>query len=148
MIGSGSGVGWRFTWGSGSSSDVGSSFGLLIAGSAVDSCGAEKEPVSIQVSWPEGFLTGLLKNQMSPPMRRRWIVATTMNALRKRGSDDLITAFYGWGAAPCASGRVMTPTLEMPALWRRSITRMKFWTGSSLWGRTTTARPGWSLRSS
>ena len=45
-------------------------FPFSTSGTEVDSCGMEKEPVSIQVSCPEGFLTGRLKNQTSPPMSR------------------------------------------------------------------------------
>ena len=91
----GSGVG--FSWGLFSRRGIGdgcdliwrgssSSKGDLITGADVVSWGEENEPVSIQVSWPEGFLIGLLKNQRSPPITVTWIRATTMRALRKRGS--------------------------------------------------------------
>jgi hypothetical protein len=45
-----------------------------------------KEPVSIHVSWPEGFFTGLLNHQIRPAMSRTWIVATMTKARLKRGS--------------------------------------------------------------
>lgn len=44
------------------------------------------DPVSIQVSWPEGFFTGLLNHQIRPAMSRTWIVATMTKARLKRGS--------------------------------------------------------------
>ena len=70
-----------------------------ITGSVALSWGAGKDPVSIQVSWPEGFFTGRFKNQTSPPISSTWIAATTMSALRKRGSDELI-AIYFLGEVP------------------------------------------------
>lgn len=56
----------------------------------MDSWGREKEPVSIQVSWPEGFLIGRLKNQSSPAINRIWINPTIMTARLKRGSRELM----------------------------------------------------------
>ena len=44
------------------------------------------DPVSIQVSWPEGFFTGLLNHQIRPAMSRTWSVATMTKARLKRGS--------------------------------------------------------------
>jgi hypothetical protein len=57
-----------------------------ITGSAVDCAAWAKDPVSIQVSWPEGFFTGLLNHQIRPAMSRTWIVATMTKARLKRGS--------------------------------------------------------------
>jgi hypothetical protein len=105
------GVGWSFFPGVGNGSSFSSGWDLM-NGVAVVSFGTENEPVSIQVSWPEGFLMGLLKNQRSPPITATWIRATTMSALRKRGSCALMVD-YCFG--PWSSGRVITPTLEMPA---------------------------------
>ena len=60
-------------------------FGVM-TGSLSFSSGWTKDPVSIQVSWPEGFFTGLLNHQIKPAMSRIWIAATITKARLKRGS--------------------------------------------------------------